>query len=239
MLGRFLEISVTTSVILESLSFYESLGFEQLPVGEVWTHPYTVITDGRLVLGLHERRAPELALTFVQPDLLSHLPRLRELGVLFQQEHIAADIFNHASFVDPHGLHVNVIEARTFSPAALRPNLGSMCGYFAELGLPTREFDRARDFWEPLGFVAMDPSEGVLPRMSLTSDHLNLGFLRTRALRKPVLVFEDENMSQRLSALRERGFVLSDDMPDALDIETNAVLEAPEGTRLLLLQSQE
>jgi len=239
MLGRFLEISVTTPAILESLTFYESLGFQQIAVGEVWTHPYAVVTDGRLVLGLHERRAPPIGLTYVQPDLLHHLSGLRELGLMFSEEHIAADTFHHAAFSDPHGLHVNILEARTFSPSTVRSDAISMCGYFSELAIPARAFDPAREFWEPLGFVAMDVSEDPLSRMTLTSDHLNLGFLKTRTLRKPVLVFEDAGMAARLATLRERGFALSDDMPDALDAEMNAVLEAPEGTRLLLMQAEE
>jgi hypothetical protein len=38
--------------------------------------------------------------------------------------------------------------------------------------------------------------------------------------------------------LRERGFKLLDDMPDSMDDSTNAILEAPEGTRLLLMQTE-
>ena len=53
MLGRFLEISLHTPDIQESLEFYESLGFAQASVGEIWPHPYAVVTDGRLFLGLH------------------------------------------------------------------------------------------------------------------------------------------------------------------------------------------
>jgi hypothetical protein len=37
--------------------------------------------------------------------------------------------------------------------------------------------------------------------------------------------------------LKERGHTLSDEMPDTLDDTLNAVLVAPEGTRLLLLQA--
>jgi hypothetical protein len=239
MLGRFLEISITTTAILESLAFYEALGFQQIAVGEVWPHPYAVVTDGRLVLGLHERRAPDISLTYVQPNLLHHLPQLRELGLVFVEEHIAADSFHHAAFTDPHGLQVNILEARTFSPPSVLSERISMCGYFSELGMPARAFDPGKNFWEPLGFVAMDCTQGALPRMSLASDHLNLGLLQTRVLRAPVLVFEDASMAARLAALRERGFMLSDDMPDALDAETNAVLESPEGTRMWLLQTQE
>ena len=45
-------------------------------------------------------------------------------------------------------------------------------------------------------------------------------------------------MAERLAVLRERGFTLSDEMPDSLDERENAVLIAPEGTRLLLVQAQ-
>jgi hypothetical protein len=45
-------------------------------------------------------------------------------------------------------------------------------------------------------------------------------------------------MRERLARLRESGFKLSDEMPDSLDEGENAVLQAPEGTRLLLMRSQ-
>ena len=61
---------------------------------------------------------------------------------------------------------------------------------------------------------------------------------RSRAFRHPVLTFEEPDMAQRLVALRELGCTLSDAMPDALDENENGVLIAPEGTRLLLLQTQ-
>ena len=63
MLGRFLEVSVHAPDILESLAFYERLGFTQAPVGETWSHPYAVVTDGRLFIGLH------------LPDSIQHLFR--------------------------------------------------------------------------------------------------------------------------------------------------------------------
>ena len=52
-LGRFLEVSLAATDVAESLAFYESLGFVQASVGETWPHPYAVVTDGRLSLGLH------------------------------------------------------------------------------------------------------------------------------------------------------------------------------------------
>ena len=235
MLGRFLEISLHTPDIQESLNFYESLGFVQATVGETWTHPYAVVTDGRLFIGLHGRPCPPIALTYVQPDLAKHAARLHQLGIEFNSEHFDVESFNQASFADPHGLRINLLEARTFSPPAIETHHQSTCGYFTELGVPVRDYQVGREFWESLGFVGMEPETDPLPRLALTSDYLNIGLYRSRALRQPVLTFDDSDMPERLARLRERKFQLIDEMPDSLDASTNAVLVAPEGTRLLLL----
>jgi catechol 2,3-dioxygenase-like lactoylglutathione lyase family enzyme len=238
MLGRFLEISLHTPAIQASLEFYESLGFVQASVGETWPHPYAVVTDGRLFLGLHGSVVRSPALTFVAPELAHGVEQLKELGVTFDQERLGSDVFNQAIFRDPAGVSVNLLEARTFSPPE-RDAVVTTCGYFSEFGIPLKETDAARSFWERLGFVALEEQPQPFPRAILTSDRLNLALYRTRAFRQPLLTFEDRDMRERLARLRERGLVLSDEMPDSLDDSMNAVLIAPEGTRLLLLQSED
>ena len=238
MLGRFLEISLHAPDIQDSLTFYESLGFTQASVSETWPYPYAVVTDGRLFIGLHGAFIRSPALTFVLPRLAQSIEPLRQAGVAFEQERLGNDVFNQVAFRDPTGLCVNLIEARTFSPPAADAIRPSACGYFTEFGIPVRDAAPARAFWEPLGFVAMEEESLPFPRTPVTSDLLNLGLYRTRALRQPVLSFEDPRMQGRLSLLRERGLRLSDEMPDSLDEATNAILEAPEGTRLLLMQSE-
>lgn len=237
MLGRFLEISLHTPDIQASLEFYESLGFQQASVSETWPYPYAVVTDGRLFLGLHSAHIRSPALTFVLPQLARSIEALREKGIQFDQERLGTDVFNQAAFTDPAGICVSLIEARTFSPPAAAPDSTTTCGYFTEFGIPVRDAAASRVFWEPLGFVAMDEESTPFPRSPVTSDNLNLGLYRTRALRQPVLTFEDSDMRERLARLRERGFRLSDEMPDSLDDATNAIVEAPEGTRLLLMQA--
>ncbi len=239
-LGRFLEISVHAPAIAESLAFYEALGFVQASVGEAWPHPYAVVSDGRIHIGLHASPLPLPALTFVLPDLARGLARLSQHGVQFEQELLGNEVFNQAWFREPSGHHVTVWEARTFSPLTLdTATHGSSCGYFTEYGIPTRDARSSREFWEPLGFVALDEESQPFPRTPLTSNGLNIALYRSRALRQPVLTFEDADMRERLGRLRERGFQLSDAMPDSLDEQCNAVLVAPEGTQLLLLQAPE
>ena len=237
MIGRFLEISVHTPDILASLSFYESLGFQQVQVNETWNYPYAVITDGRLTLGLHQQTIKSPSLTFVKADLAKHMDQLRSLELVFELEKLGSDEFNEVSCLDPNGQHMRVLEARTFSPADISPTFRSSCGYFVEYGIPVKEFSHGINFWERFGLIAMEQENTQFDRVSLTSDHLDLGLHRSRALRHPVLVFEDDEMHTKLQILKDRGFELSDEMPDALDDANNAVLIAPEGTRLLLMRA--
>lgn len=239
MFDRFLEISVHAPEIRDSLAFYESLGFVQAPVGEAFPHPYAVVTDGRLFLGLHGQPITTPALTFVMPRLMRGIEQLEELGIELDDMKLGNEVFNRVSFRDPSGQCVNVFEARTFSPPQFDTVPTTTCGYFSEFGLPAREQGPMRVFWEALGFVAWDEQPEPFARTAITSDHLNLALYRSRAFRQPVLTFEDRDMRERLARLKERGFQLSDEMPDSLDESCNAILIAPEGTRLLLLQSEE
>ncbi len=68
-LGRFLEFSVRTADILDSLAYYKTLGFTELEVGEVWPHKYAVVSDGLLSIGLHDREFASPALTFVHHEI--------------------------------------------------------------------------------------------------------------------------------------------------------------------------
>ncbi len=237
MLGRFLEISIPVIDILASIEFYEKLGFLQASTGETWPHPYAVLTDGRLFIGLHQSGLGSIALTYVQPELARHVERLRSKGYDLTDERLDSDSFNQVSLIDPAGQRITLVEARTFSPPLLDTAHESYCGYFAEYGIPVRDFAPATAFWESAGYVSLDETREPFIRKTLTSDRLNIGLYRTRALRSPVLTFEDSDMKRRLDVLRHKGFVLSDEMPDALDASTNAVIRAPEGTRLLLLGS--
>ncbi len=118
MLGRFLEVSVHAPDVQASLEFYESLGFVSAPVGDTRPHPYAVITDGRLFLGLHGEEFDSPTLTWVHPGLALHAPALEALGLEFAFARLGEEAFHELGFVDPSGQMVTIVEARTFSPPA-------------------------------------------------------------------------------------------------------------------------
>lgn len=238
MLGRFLEVSVQTHNALESLEFYQRLGFSSAEVGETWSHPYAVVTDGRIFIGLHQYEFDSPSLTFVKPDLWRQLEVLEGFGIEFAFRKLGDNVFNEAGFHDPNGLMVTLLEARTFSPPAREPAEVSACGYFAEFGVPCADTEASRRFWEQLGFVAVEERAEPFRRVELTSDFLDLGLYATRELRRPVLTFIDPDMPRRIARIHRLGIEPSPRLPPSLDPETTAMFVAPEGTPLLLVTGE-
>lgn len=232
-LGRFLEIGLSVPDVLASLEFYESLGFTQATVGDAWNHPYAVVTDGRLHLGLHGRAFAAPALTWVQPELARHAIELETRGIDLACTRLGEDIFHEIGFTDPSGQMITLVEARTFSPPAVQPGHMSRLGYFEEYGIPTQDLQASTTFWDTLGFVAFDPVRVPFPRVVAMGRDLNVG-LYDVDLRAPVLTFSDPQMADRIADLRARGCRFVDRLPRGMNPRENALLEAPESTWLLL-----
>lgn len=238
MLGHFHEISVETTDIRASVEFYEKLGFSQATTTDTWSHPYGVLTDGRLFLGLHQRRFASPAVTFVYPGVAGLVPELEARGIALTRCEIGPEVFNQIGFRDPFGQAISVLEARTFSPVDRRRAGMSLCGYFDQLSMPVANAAAAREFWEPLGFVATDEMDLPYVHLPLTSDKINIAFHRPRTLDRPMLVFSDPDMRSRIARLRELDVRFSEELPRGLDAGENALLESPEGTPILLLQGE-
>lgn len=234
MLGRFLEFSIETPDIQASLDFYLRLGFTPTEVGEAWQHPYAVVTDGRICLGLHQEPEREPLLTFVKPELLKHLDGLRDLGIEFAYRQLGNDVFNEVGFQDPSDHWVRLVEARTFSPSKRHATENSLCGYFLEIGLPTSDIEASKAYWERFGFVGMDEIGARLPHICCTSDTVDIGLYGPQDLQRPTLLFDVEDVAARVRQLVERGIEPSRDLPGSLRRVPAALVVAPEGTPILM-----
>jgi catechol 2,3-dioxygenase-like lactoylglutathione lyase family enzyme len=233
-LGRFLEFSLATPDIQASLDFYSRVGFSQANVGEAWQHPYAVVTDGRICLGLHQRALPAAAMTFVKPNLLKHVDGLEELGLEFEFRRLGNDVFNEVGWFDPSGQLIRLIEARTFSPSKRAGIDTSQCGYFIEIALPTPDLQESKSYWERFGFVGIDETNDRLPHISCTSDYVDLGLYEPSHLRRSTLRFEVDDVGGALARLAEIGISPAGEIPAPLRQVPAAVLVAPEGTPILL-----
>jgi catechol 2,3-dioxygenase-like lactoylglutathione lyase family enzyme len=236
-LGRFLEFSLATPDIQASLDFYIGLGFSPAEVGDAWSHPYAVVTDGRICLGLHQEPIAAPSLTFVKPDLLKHLDSLERKGIEVQFRHLGNDVFNEIGWYDPSGQLVRLIEARTFSPSKRLSHDTSRCGYFLEIAVPAPDRELAKAYWENFGFVGMEEFEDRLPHISCTSDFIDLGLYHPADLRRATLRFEVDDVGGTLAHLADKGIVPNGETPAGLRAVPAAVLLAPEGTPILMTGS--
>jgi hypothetical protein len=189
MLGRFLEISLHAPAILESIEFWEKLGFTQVHTNDVWSHPYAVLTDGRVVLGLHAYEFDSPALTFVRPELATHLPALRALDIQFEFAKTADDQFHEAGFLSPDGQMITLLESRTHSPPPQDRHGFSACGVFDALELPVRRIDASLPFWAKLGLAVLDYREEEPQSATLVCGSLTLRLTEDVRVKTPMLVY--------------------------------------------------
>ena len=113
-------------------------------------------------------------------------------------------------------------------------------GYFEEFGLPTRNLDVASAFWDKLGLVALEGRlEEPFPKAVLAGSDIDIQGLYGLELRAPVLAFSDPQMGERIETLRQKGLRFQSRLPRSLDPRESAILDAPEGTTLLLMQADD
>ena len=227
-IGTFLEFSVRTPDILESLNFYRSLGFAEKEIGEVWSHKYAVLSDGEINIGLHDREFDAPAVTFVQPDLAKHARSMADHGFDFVYLRLDEDVFNELGFKDRDGHLVSMLEARTFSPGDDLDN-DSICGSWFELTLPVRDALRAAAFWAPIAPVMLQMREEPTVHMRFDAGGIPLGLSESIALAAPSLCFKCRDKQALKSTIELRG--LEHEMYPGFE-GAFVALKAPEGTTL-------
>jgi hypothetical protein len=167
----------------------------------------------------------------------AHAVALERSGVELTTVNVGGEVFNELAFRDPSGQAVRLLEARTYSPADRSPVETSRCGKFGGLSLPAADFEQVSRFWQALGLTAAEEEEAQpYPHLALRGEGLDLALHRPRFFAEPLLLFRDAEMAQRIARLRDLGAGLLEPPPRGLDAKANAMLSAPEGTVLLLLQ---
>jgi hypothetical protein len=227
-IGRFLEFSVQTADILESMHFYKSLGFVELEIGDMWSHKYAVVSDGELNIGLHDRDFDGPALTFVLQDLAKHAPSMTDHGFDFSYMQLGEESFNELRFTDRDNHTIMMLEARTFH-ASEEPDRDSLLGAWLELTLPVREAVSAAQFWAPIAPALLEMREEPTVHMRFDADGAPLGLSESIALQSPSLSFKCADRAALMAALEHHGMKY-EKFPGFEG--AFVAVEAPEGTML-------
>jgi catechol 2,3-dioxygenase-like lactoylglutathione lyase family enzyme len=229
--GQFLELSIPTDDIAESLEFYRRVGFTEVPVNDIRSHYYAVVTDGRIALGLHGDGFDEPTLTFVWPEIARHVRMLEDAGQMFEFVELGEETFNEAGLLSPDGHPLRFIEARTFSRGDLSDVNPPVVGRSTEISLRCDEYAPAITFWEHADFITDDEPDSEFEQadvMTLRARGAVLGLRHGLPWHVPALRFAPDDVATMLEELERR------------DLQPRRkaggrVLIAPEGTPLLLV----
>ncbi len=231
-LGGFLEFSVRTPKIIDSLHFYKTLGFAELEIGDMFSHKYAVVSDGELNIGLHDRDFDAPSITFVHPDLAKHARSMADSGFDFEFMRLGEETFNEIGFADRDHHMVTMLEARTFN-ASEDAEKDSACGSWFELTLPVKDALRAARFWAPIAPTLLEIREEPTPHMRFDADGAPLGLSESIALDGPSLCFKCPDRHGLMGLLEQRGL----DFDKFPGFEGAFVaIRAPEGTALFAFE---
>lgn len=224
--GRFLELSSPVGDIKESLDFYRILGFTELATGDIRTHHYAVVTDGRVAIGLHGGQFQEPALSFVKPDLAVHARTLEAEGIELTFQRLGSEDFHEIGFYSPDGHLVVLTEAPTFSLGQLSDKPEPVLGHSTEISLGSRNLARSVAFWHAVGLIP--DIDGDTDKVALFATGIQLGLRDDLREREPVLRFEPPDLEIVTAFLENKQFAVRS-VPEGVQVT------APEGTVLLLV----
>ena len=206
-IGRFLEFSVKTDDIIESLHFYKLLGFSELQTSDAWGHKYAVVSDGVLSIGLHEREFESPALTFVQPELAKRARKMADSGFDFSYMQLGEDAFNELRFSDRDRHTIMMLEARTFYGDDEDDN-DSLLGTWFELTLPSKDVMRGARFWAPIAPAVTNVREEPTMHMRFEAGGVPVGLSESIALNGPSLCFRCPDRKVVAEACERHGFAI-------------------------------
>ncbi|MEM9688337.1 MAG: hypothetical protein AAF917_02565 [Pseudomonadota bacterium] len=226
--GRFLEFSIRTPDILDSLSFYKNLGFRELTTGDMYRHKYAVVSDGVLNIGLHDREFRSPSVCIIQPDLAQHARSMADHGFNFDFMRLEEDSFNEVADVDIDGHALTLVEARTFH-ADEEDDDDSLLGTHFEISLPVRDTMRAARFWGPVTQVVESIREEPTVHMRFEAGGIPVGLSESIGLEGASLCFKrvDPEPLQAVIEREQMSYRRYPGFEGAL-----GVLVAPEGTHL-------
>jgi hypothetical protein len=157
------------------------------------------------------------------------VPLLEERGVEPEHLRLGTEVFNELQFVDPSGLRVRVLEARTFSPPP-QP-APPIIGQFEALSWPCTDPEAVTAFWERLHVDCTAADDWSLLRGDIGG--FPVAWHSPRVAREPLLVFRHAGLPELAEQLAAAGVTSK---ARALGFpHAHLLVTSPEGQQLAIL----
>jgi len=239
-LGQFVEFDLAVKDVPGSSKFYESLGFKGTVAAKI-SHPAAALTDGSIVLALHQTEFPSPTITYYGSNLPECLRALQADGVkvniLKKENGKPAEV----EFADLNGQRV-VLKAQApvsrpdvafemMSPAGpqTKEKHYSKLGVFGEFSTATKDRAASALFWQKFGFKKMHESDSPYPWGIYVDGLTVIGLHQSTEFKEPALSFFCKDSQERIVALKNEGFTFVADIDP-----TNSVMKSPDGQMIFV-----
>ncbi len=225
-LGTYVEVRAAAANIASAQAAFEKLGLKKIAD--------TVFTDGGLNIGL-------------QTDALAG-PTLAYSGSNLDDIRAAGIAVNGDTITSPEGVHL--LLSKQVAPAPMpegdimsRKPISRM-GKFGEYAIPTQNFDTSVAFWKALGFEQLHAASEPYP-WGIFSDGLIVVGLHQPdpasgqpMFYEPHITYFSGDMADRIAALKQDGFAISDVLPEYEGRVVNASMTGPGDLRIFLFHGE-
>jgi|GEM_PF-801082 len=114
-LGKLGEFTQPVKALPDAILFWSKLGYEPLHIAQI-PYPYAILSDGLIVIGLHQQHQVVRALTYFAPDMGQRIQSLREAGFKIQPMMQADDgRIDNAAIETPEGLILLLFKGDVFN----------------------------------------------------------------------------------------------------------------------------
>ncbi len=223
-LGDYVEVCAAVDDLVNSLATFEKLGFKKVADD--------VVTDGGLNIGL--QNAPLYGPTLAYGG--SDTEAIKAAGITVQDNRI----------VSPEGVHILLSSAPGRAPMPEGDIMSrqpiSRLGKFGEYAILTKDFDASVNFWKGLGFDQILISDEPTP-WGIYSDGLIVIGLHTpdpsqMTFDEPHITYFKGDMADRIDALKQDGFAITDIPPEQDGRIVNATMSGPGGLKIFLFAGE-
>ncbi|MER3523630.1 MAG: hypothetical protein C4326_06050 [Ignavibacteria bacterium] len=236
-LGNYAHISVSVQRLDVSAPFYAKIGFRKLIESED-PAPWMLVTDGKVNLHLYESHFASPALHYFSAHMRDKVLELMRLGIKPEQQRSKDGKRLQHAFFDPNEV---IIMLMHYDDSIMpKPNgfSESKIGAFGELSVDTAELDASIAFWQKLDFAVSLRGEKPYPWAILTDGVMILGFHQTDAFTMPALTYYSNDVHSCLHALEAAGIHSVRRLHDHDGRVRGAVITAPDGQTIFLLEGE-
>ncbi len=238
-LGENLEIALSVNDLETSLAFYKQLGYSQFSDPFAEPHPWLVLSDGDIHLGLHQYEQPSPALVYFSNQFKQVVDYLRRRDIpLIDKMEMEGQLISVA-FRDPNGQHIGVVDLMGAQIPVPPIEHSTHMGKFGEFSIPTRDLQVSLEFWRQFGFEASEYSDPY-PWGILRDGVITIGLHQSTEpdFNESTITYFDPAMHKRVHDLQDRGIALWFGESDEDGSIRNAGIRSPDGQRFYLFEGE-